>query len=124
MTPGNWRETKSAPPLATKPRRGTVMASMCSALHGLGGPSHCIDDCGVGTATAQMRGGRCVGVGVLDLGHGGIGDAAQQLYGHDHHPALAITALRHLLVDPGLLNRVQRTGVSRLRASFGCPERG
>src|SRR4029077_21055008 len=59
----------------------------------------------VGSAAADI-GHRCVDVGIGWLRVG----LEQRSRGH-HHAALAIAALRHVEVEPGLLHRMQRAGL-------------
>src|SRR5579862_8219095 len=63
--------------------------------------------------------------GFLDLRHGWIRIALQQLRGNDHHSALAEPAQRSLLFDPGLLDRMQRLlRLFRREPLQFCPSRG
>ena len=77
-----------------------------SGPHDLRGALHRIDDGGVGAAAAQMRRRRRVGESVLDLRHGWFRVLGKQLHCGNHHPALAVTALWHLFVNPRLLDRM------------------
>src|SRR4051794_40883068 len=50
-----------------------------------------------------------IGEGVVDVGVGRFGLVLEQRRHRHDHPALAIAALRHVVVDPGLLHLVQHT---------------
>src|SRR6266853_4096277 len=134
---GKASETKRVPPILTNPRLVIVaviwesphvsvfMAFIPLGLHGLGGALNGIDDCGVGTTAAQMWRGGLVGEGVLDLRDGRIGDLSKKFDSSDHHPALAVTALRNLLVYPCLLDRVERRGcIGRAQSLLRGPHGG
>src|SRR5260221_9339355 len=83
---------------------------LLSRAHRGGGALHGIDDSGVGAAAAQVGRWRRVGESILDLSHRWIRVLGEQLHRDDHHAALAVAALRNLLIDPRLLDRVQRAG--------------
>src|ERR1700676_1967032 len=70
--------------------------------HGLGGALYGFDDGGVGAAAAKMRRRRFVRESVLDLCNGRIGVLGEQFHGGNHHPALAVSALRNLSTPAGL----------------------
>ena len=61
----------------------------------------------------------------FDLRQRRIGIAFEQFGRLDHHPVLAEAALRSLLLDPGLLDRVKRVfRFVRREALLLCPSRG
>ena len=126
--PANAKPASSAPPAFTKPRRerdapNTLVerrfAPMRSCVapfrHGCRSPLHGLDDCGIASATAEMRrrAGRCECL--FDLSDGRRGDTLEQFGGFDHHAVLAESAQRRLLLDPRVLQRVK----SFRRVSFG-----
>ena len=78
--------------------------------HRPGGALYGVDDRDVGSTAAQMRRGRRIGESVFDLRHSRIRVSGEQIHGGNHHSALAKAALRHLFIDPRLLDRVQALG--------------
>src|SRR5215471_5814595 len=107
--PGAAAITTSAPP-ALRNVRLLSSCVMTASLHRLCGALDGGDDANVRAAPAEVRRWRRVRVRVPDLRLGGVRDAFQEVDGHHHHAALAVAALRNLLVDPGLLDGVQRRG--------------
>jgi len=59
---------------------------------------------------------------IFNLGDRRIRILRQQLHRGDHHPALAVSALRHLFINPRLLHRMQ--DFSGLKALLSGPHRG
>src|SRR5262245_22858433 len=97
------RPPPTAAALITKPRRlRFVIAFMASGLlrHGRGGLVDRRADAWIGAAAADVahRG--------VDLGVGGLRRGPQQRVGRHQHAGLAIAALRHVDLDPGLLQRM------------------
>ena len=87
--------------------RLTVAMTYLASCHEGRRALHRVEDGRVAAAAAQVRRGTAH-EGVLDLGHRRRRRLVEQLGGLDHHAVLAEPALRHLLVDPRLLHRVQR----------------
>src|SRR4249920_610725 len=78
---------------------------LCALLHDLGGAFDRTDDPGVGGAAAQVA-----VHAVDDLLVGRVGISGEQRGGLHDLSRLAVAALRHLLLDPGLLHRVHVAG--------------
>src|SRR5439155_3066473 len=107
---GTWKPTTSAPAVAAeepmKRRRETgamaCVMSVSSCLVRLGGQvdrgAHAV----VGAAAAD------VGHRVVDVGVARVGLLLQQRGGRHQHARLAEAALRHVKLDPRLLQRVRR----------------
>src|SRR5262252_7721833 len=106
--------TTSAPPAFKKVRRlmclSLIVLIVSSSGHRPGGPLHGRDYAHVRATAAQMRRGRSVGECAPDLSLAGSGRLREQVNRHDHHSVLAVAALGNLLVDPGLLDRMQGPG--------------
>jgi len=68
---------------------------------------HSVNDCDVGSAPAQIWRWTGCGERLFDLRQGRIGIAFEEFGSLDHHPVLAKSALRSLLLDPGLLDGVK-----------------
>src|SRR5262249_2648691 len=104
---GMSRPSAKPPPIAaaltTKLRRsifGTYfMAASCPRARGTGG-----DGRGHLLISAEAA---VVGDGVVDIGMGGFRFVLEQRRHRHDHPGLAITALRHVVVEPSLLHLVQ-----------------
>ena len=91
----------------------------------VGGMFYSVNDRDIGPAAAQIGRHAGCGEGRFDLRQSRIGIAFEQFGRLDHHPVLAKPALRSLLLDPGLLNRVKH--VFRFlgrEALLSCPPRG
>src|SRR5882672_11103531 len=107
--PPNWTSNPRARPApaaaapTTKARRLSwgiwFMASSSCARGGVNGFTHLLE----GTAAAD------VGNGVVDVSVSRLGLVLEQSCDRHNHPALAIAALRNVMVDPGLLNFGQHT---------------
>src|SRR5215471_21759204 len=128
-TAGIAAVTTSAPPAFRNVRRLSASCSIRlivrSSGHRLRGALDGGDDAHVGAAAAQVGRWRGVGVGVPDLCLGRVRRPVQQVDRHDHHPVLAVAALRDLLVDAGLLDRMQRFGrLLRAQTLLGGPAGG
>src|SRR5205823_3880080 len=91
-----WRDISSASAPVSHRRR-----PLSSGVHHLRGALHRRDDPGIGATSTKMRRRRRVGECVLDLRDGRIGDAIEEVHRGDDHPALTVSALRHLLFNPG-----------------------
>src|SRR5689334_9687379 len=102
------------------------MSMVCSSIalisrplrHRLGGALDRLENGRVRATTAQMAVHR-----LLDLQLGRVLRRRQQICGLDQHAVLAVAALRHLGLDPRLLQRVQR-GHGARGATFLRPQRG
>src|SRR5215831_6599840 len=107
--PGPAAITTRTPP-AFRNVRLLSSCVMAASPHRPGGALHRGDDAHIGAAPAEVRRWRRVRVRVADLRLGRARDALQQVDRDHHHAALAVAALRNLLVDPGLLHRMQGRG--------------
>src|SRR5215469_4340070 len=105
--PGAAAITTSAPP-ALRNVRLLSSCVMTASLHRLCGALDGGDDAHVRAAPAEVRRWRRVRERVPNPTEAQIRNAYQEVDGHHHHAALAVAALRNLLVDPGLLHGMQR----------------
>src|SRR5262249_10786402 len=71
-----------------------------------------------GAATADIGDGR------VDVGIGGLGLVLEQRRHRHDHPALAVAALRHVVIEPGLLHLVQRAVLRQPLDRGDLPPRG
>src|SRR5581483_5289227 len=112
--PTRPKPTTMPPAPFTKLRRVSVapkMSMVCSSIavisrplrHRLGRALDRLHDRGVRAATAEVT-----VHGLLDLRLARILRRRQQIGRMDDHPVLAVAALRHLQLDPRLLQRMQR----------------
>src|ERR1700674_5128773 len=100
----------------TRARAGSPSWLLPSLRHHGGGLLDRRQDARIGSTTAEMavHGG-------ADLILGRILRRAQEVRSLDHHPVLAIAAVRDLNVDPRLLQRMQRRARAR-RATLLRPQ--
>src|SRR5215831_10890317 len=103
---GTSKPSAKPPPTAataaTKERRFIwrvefMAASRSRVRRGVNGRAHLL----IGAAAAD------VGDGVVDVGIGGLGLLLEERRHRHDHAALAIAALRHVVIEPGLLHPVQ-----------------
>src|SRR5579864_6977021 len=109
---GTWKPTVSPPPIAAEVlrnlrREGMNLAFMVISsglrfrgLHHLCRRMDCGADARVGAAAAD------VGHGVVDVAVARVRVLCEQRRGDKHLPTLTVAALRHLVLEPGLLHRV------------------
>ena len=118
---GSSEKASTRPPRPlVKPRRVRVGAFMVTPPHLFAGPHDGGDNPVVGTAAAEMTGQR-----LADIGVGRTRFLIQQFLGLHDHAVDAIAALRGLLVDEGLLQRMRLLdGAERLDGGdLGIAER-
>src|SRR5262245_17856819 len=122
---GIWKPSIKPPPTATeawiKERRERVCfvmsASLC--LRQFGGTTDRLHDPLIGSATAKIVGHRG-----LDLGQSRILAFGEQGGGRHDLTALAIAALRHADLHPGLLDRVRAVGRQAFNGGDALADRG
>src|SRR5713226_2896123 len=104
---GIRKPSDSPPPIAAAPARNERRltcdnAVMACPRSGFGGGVDRLAHLLIGAAAADVRDG------AVDIGVGRLRVVLEQGRDRHDHPALAIAALRDIVVDPGLLHLVQR----------------
>src|SRR5215831_7188219 len=103
MTRGSSENASTRPPApAVNPRRDIMGAFISGPPHGIGGAQHGANDAVVGAAAAQVE---RQALAHLCIGRMWVA-VEQRLRGHQH-AVDAVAALRGLLVDEGLLQRMR-----------------
>src|SRR3954453_23289504 len=99
--------------------------SLAPLRHDGGGMLYSFKDGYVGSAPAEIGRRPRVREGIFDLRYGRVGIALEEFGSLDHHAVLAKAALRSLLFDPSLLDRMQDVlRLLRCDAFLLCPSGG